>query len=141
MRREHDVAAVRPHGGENLAVEYLLSPGRVRALIAWRQEEFPVALPFLTSELALDRARTAPDLLLRSEQEWRLREQFVALGLDVYLRSEAGPTLLPEVSWSLGPERTRARRLPDGAFAIQQRDGSSIRVATIEDVLDHLATS
>lgn len=110
-----------------------------RTSIRWRNVDFPLKLPILTTALAASRATTAPELLLRTELDWRLREQLAALGLEVQLDIDPAAGLMPQPMWLLGAHRQRARRDTDGSLLIAQRGGGEIRIEAIEDVLSALA--
>jgi hypothetical protein len=110
-----------------------------RSDIRWRHAEFPVAVPFITTVLAADRALTAPELLLRTEVEWRLREQIAVMGLRATFEIAAGTDRLhPQLKWLLGPGSGQIERVDD-ELILRTRDGRQRRLFAIQDVLDELA--
>jgi hypothetical protein len=108
--------------------------------IGWREGELPLRPPFLTTALAADRARTAPELLLRTETEWRLREQLATIGMQTRLdlhKSVSG--LSPEAAWTIGAAGDRVRHDGRQGFRLTMRDGSELAIHSITDVLTELA--
>src|SRR6185436_6061402 len=101
VRRVREIAISQ--GADGPLVRYVLGD-----LMSVQSRELsgpaPLAFPIHTSRLALERARHAEHLAIRTEAEWRLLEELEALGLSVSL------TAAPDGAvWILSPNLTQAR--------------------------------
>jgi len=121
-------------------VVYRQTNSRVRVPVRWTSSQFPLGMPVLTTALAAFRATEVAEFLLRTEVDWRLREQLTAIGLEVELQLGPANGFYPELIWRLGPERSRARHA-EGVLLLVQRDGTEIKVRGIEDVLTQLVST